>query len=127
MLIPAIALLGIVVLAGLGLGSLYLMFDAPPDGLKLKGVLHGAGGAAGLALLVLALREAPPSAHAVKMGVSDFGLFAATLIGAAFVTGVFMLMSHLLRRSISMGVVAGHGLLAVVGYTLLVTYLTMLH
>ena len=127
MLIPAIALLGAVVLAGLGLGGLYLMIDEPPQGLTWKGILHGLGGLAGLALLVVALRQTPPSAHAVKMGVSSFGIFAASLIAAAFVAGLFILSRHLLRRPIPLAVVATHGMLAIVGYTLLVTYLTMLH
>jgi hypothetical protein len=127
MLIQAIALLGAVVLMGLALGGLYLLLDEPPKGLDWKGVLHGLGGAAGLALLILALRNAPPSPHAVKMGAAGFGLVSATLIGGAFVTGLVILSGHLFRRSISIGLVASHGLLAVVGYTLLVTYLTMLH
>ena len=127
MLIPAIALLGAVVLAGLALGALYLMMDEPPDGLTLKGLLHGVGGAAGLALLVVALRQSPPSAHAIKMGVSGFGVFAASLIAAAFLVGLYILARHLRRRFIPLTAVAAHGLLAIVGYTLLVTYLTMLH
>ena len=127
MLIQAIALLGAVVLIGLALGGLYLLLDEPPKGLDWKGILHGLGGAAGLALLVMALRQTPPSTHAVKMGVANFGLVSATLIGAAFLTGLVILSRHFLRRSISLGLVASHGLLAIVGYTLLVTYLTMLH
>jgi hypothetical protein len=127
MLIQAITLLGAVVLIGLALGGLYLLLDTPPKGLDWKGILHGLGGAAGLALLVMALLKTPPSAHAVKMGVSAFGFVSATLIGAAFATGLYILSRHLLRRSISLGIVAGHGLFAIVGYTLLVTYLTMLH
>jgi hypothetical protein len=127
MLISAIALLGAVVLAGLALGALYLMMDEPPDGLSWKGILHGLGGTAGLALLVMALRHTPPSVHAVKMGVSGFGVFAASLIGAAFVVGLYILARHLRRRVIPQAAVAAHGLLAIVGYTLLVTYLTMLH
>jgi hypothetical protein len=127
MLIPAIAVLGVVVLVGLALGGLYMMVDAPPDGLTWKGAAHGLGGAAGLALLVVALRQAPPSTHAVKMGVAGFGVFAACLIGAAFVGGLFIFSRHLLRREVPLAAVAVHGVLAVVGYTLLVTYLTMLH
>jgi hypothetical protein len=127
MLIQAITLLGAVVLIGLALGGLYLLLDEPPKGLDWKGILHGLGGAAGLALLIMALLKTPPSAHAVKMGASAFGFVSAALIGAAFATGLYILSRHLLRRSISLGIVASHGLLAIVGYTLLVTYLTMLH
>jgi hypothetical protein len=116
MLIQAITLLGAVVLIGLALGGLYLLLDEPPKGLDWKGILHGLGGAAGLALLIMALLKTPPSAHV-----------SAALIGAAFATGLYILSRHLLRRSISLGIVASHGLLAIVGYTLLVTYLTMLH
>jgi hypothetical protein len=73
------------------------------------------------------LRENPPTVHAVKMGVSAFGVFSGALIGVALAIGLAILVHHVRRRAVPLGLVAGHGLLAVVGYTLLLTYLTMLH
>jgi hypothetical protein len=42
------------------------------------------------------------------------------------VAGLAILATHLRRLTVSNSLVATHGLLAVTGYTLLVTYLTML-
>jgi hypothetical protein len=127
MLIPAIIVLGLVVLAGIWLGGLYMMVERPPDRLRLLGASHAVGGVIGFELLVLALRHTPPSAHAVKMGAAGFGLVSSILIGAALAIGMVILFRHIGRRAISMNIVAVHGLLAIVGYTLLITYLTMLH
>jgi hypothetical protein len=127
MLIPAIAILGCVLLAGLGLGALYMMVDRPPQRLGWRGALHGAGGMAGFAVLVLAMRAPAPTGHAAKMGAGAFGVVATALIGMALAAGLVIAVQHLRRGAIPLGLVATHGLLAVVGYTLLVTYLTMLH
>jgi hypothetical protein len=127
MLIAAIAVLSFVVMAGIWLGALYMLVDRPPARLGWQGALHGAGGMAGFVILVIALRENPPTVHAVKMGVSAFGVFSGALIGVALAIGLAILVHHVRRRAVPLGLVAGHGLLAVVGYTLLLTYLTMLH
>jgi hypothetical protein len=72
MLIPAIIVLGLVVLAGIWLGGLYMMVERPPDRLRLLGASHAVGGVIGFELLVLALRHTPPSAHAVYWPACDF-------------------------------------------------------
>jgi hypothetical protein len=125
LLIAAIALLTVVVGVGGWLASLYLLVERPPARLNWVGILHGAGGAVGFAVMVAAVRV-PPGAHAVRMGVGRFGWFAAFLVGAALVAGLAILATHLRRLTVSNSLVATHGLLAVTGYTLLVTYLTML-
>jgi hypothetical protein len=125
-LIVAIALLTPVVMAGGWLGGQYLMLDKRPAAMRWVGPAHGAGGLIGVVMMVLALRGAPPSLHAVRMGVAGFGLVSGLLIGAAFLAGVLILATHLRRREISNTLVATHGMLAITGYTLLVTYLTML-
>jgi hypothetical protein len=127
MLFASIAVLGLVVLAGMGLGALYMLLDRPPARLRWPGALHALGGVAGFELLVMGLRQSPPTRHAVKMGVSAFGIVSGCLIGAALLFGLLILFRHLSRRAIPLNLVAVHGMLAVVGYTLLVTYLTMLH
>jgi len=127
MLIASIAVLGLVVLAGMGLGALYMLLDRPPERLRWPGALHALGGVAGFELLVMGLRHAPPTRHAIKMGVAAFGVVSGCLIGAALLFGLLILFRHIGRRAISLKLVAIHGMLAVFGYTLLVTYLTMLH
>ncbi len=127
MLIASIAVLGLVVLAGMGLGALYMLLDRPPARLRWPGALHALGGVAGFELLVLGLRHAPPTRHAIKMGVAAFGIVSGCLIGAALLFGLLILFRHIGRRAIPLQLVAIHGMLAVIGYTLLVTYLTMLH
>jgi hypothetical protein len=79
-----------------------------------------------IAVLVFALLGTPPSKHALKMGVAGFGVFSGVLIGVALAIGLVILTRRVRRRAISLNIVAAHGLIAITGYTLLVTYLTML-
>jgi hypothetical protein len=125
LLIAAIALLTVVVAVGGWLASLYLMVERPPARLNWVGLLHGVGGVVGFAVMVAAL-QVPAGAHAVRMGVGRFGWFAAFLVGAALLAGLVILATHMRRLAVPNSLVATHGLLAVSGYTLLVTYLTML-
>jgi hypothetical protein len=126
MLIIAIAILTLVVGIGGWLGALYLMIDSPPARLGWPGLLHGAGGAAGVVVMIMALRTHPAGKHAIKMGVGGFGIFAGVLLVAALTVGLTLMLTHLRRRAVSATVVAVHGGLAIVGYVLLLTYLTML-
>jgi hypothetical protein len=126
MLITAIIILTFVAMAGLWLGGLFIMFDAPPVKLTVSGRLHALGGIIGFAVLVFALLGTPPSKHALKMGVAGFGVFSGVLIGVALAIGLVILTRRVRRRAISLNIVAAHGLIAITGYTLLVTYLTML-
>ena len=125
MLILSIAILGLVVIAGGWLGSLYLLVDKPPARLHWPGVAHGAAGLTGFVVLVIALR-AGPSAHALRMGAGGFGMFSGALVAGALLAGGAILLTHLLRRPVSTALVAAHGLLGISGYTLLVTYMTMI-
>ena len=50
----------------------------------------------------------------------------APVAGAAL-AGLTMLLFQIRRRPIPLALVAGHGLLGITGYTLLMTYLTMLY
>ncbi len=125
MLFLAIAILGLVVLVGGWLGSLYLLVDKPPARLHWPGAVHGAAGLAGFLVLAAALRAAP-SARAARMGAGAFGLFSGALVAGALVAGAAILLTHLRRRPVSTTLVAAHGLLGISGYTLLVTYMTML-
>ena len=128
MLLTSIAVLGLAVLAGGWLGAQVLMLEeTPPLGLHWKGLAHGATGLAGLAVLVAALWGAAPALHAVRMGAGGFGRFSAALIAGAAVIGLTILLQQVRRRPLKPVLIAAHGLLGITGYTLLVTYLTMLH
>jgi hypothetical protein len=127
LLVEAIAVLGAVVGAGIWLGGRYILAETPPTGLRWAGAAHGVGGLAGLALLAAALLHSQPTPHAVKMGAGAFALIAAALLLAALGAGAVLLLAHLRGRPITLALVATHGLLAIAGYTLLVTYLTMLY
>ncbi len=122
MLIAAIVVLGVAFAIGLWLGCLYMLVERPPGRLTRTGMLHGLAGACGLAILLFAL-QGPP--RAVKFGAGAFGNVAAVLLAAAFAGGVTILGTHLRKRPISIGLVAIHGMFAIVGYTLLCTYFSM--
>ncbi len=128
LLLSAIAILGIAVTAGGWLGAQVLMLDEKqPVGVGWRGLAHGATALAGFALLVLALRSGAPTARALRMGAGPFGIFSGALIAGAALAGLTMLLLQIRRRPIPPGLIAGHGLLGITGYTLLVTYLTMLY
>jgi hypothetical protein len=74
------------------------------------GIAHGILGAAGLVILLLALRG-PPRGGAT--GVESFG----TMLVVAGLTGIVMLM--LRRKSVTMTI---HAVLAVAGYVLLLAW-----
>ena len=126
LLITAIVMLGLVVAAGLWLARRYLLTDDPPSGLHWTGLVHGASGLAGLVVLAAAL-QAPLTKHAIKMGAGRFGTVSAALMAGGLLAGLAILITHLRRRPVPMALVGMHGLLGIAGYTLLMTYLTMLH
>ncbi len=128
LLLSAIAILGIAVIAGGWLGAKVLMLDEPqPAYVNWRGLAHGATALAGFAILVLALRHDAPTPRAIRMGAGPFGIFSGALIAGAVLAGLTMLLFQLRRRPVPLGLVAGHGLLGITGYTLLMTYLTMLY
>lgn len=127
MLTIAITLLTFVVVAGGWLGGLYLLVEEPPTKLGWKGAAHGAGGVIGAVVLWIALRSPHGGARALRLGAAYFGLISAVLISAAALGGLVILMVHLRRRHVSNALVAAHGGVAITGYVLLITYLTMLN
>ena len=128
LLIIAIAILSLAVLAGGWLGAQILMLEEPPvSGVNRRGLAHGATGIAGLAVLLAALHYDAPTLRAIRLGVGGFGSFAGALIAGAALAGLTMLILQMRRRPIPLGLVAAHGLLGITGYTLVVTYLTMVY
>lgn len=80
----------------------------------MAGIAHGTVGAAGLAVLLLALRG---PARGVDAGVGSFGIVSAVLFAAALLTGIVLLT--LRRKGLVMAIHAG---IAITGYVLLLAW-----
>ena len=83
----------------------------PPFG---AGIAHGAAGAVGLVLLLLALMG---PARGVEAGAGSFGTTAAVLFGGALVTGIVILMIR--RKAV---VIAIHAGIAITAYVLVLAW-----
>jgi hypothetical protein len=102
---------------GAGLGLLFLR---PVPRSALLAAAHGLVGAAGLGLLILALRTPDPRAGA--LGVGPFAQYAAALIAAALGVGLIIGFGPVrIRRSRGL-LIAIHGTAAVSGFVLLMAY-----
>ncbi len=97
--------------------------EAKPIG-RVVPAIHGSIGAAGLAVLIVALR-AGPSAAAARMGTAGFGLFAAGLIATALAVGL-VIATYVSRGRRPGGALIGtHATLAVAGITLLLVMIAL--
>ena len=116
-------LLSAAVLAGVVLALLHLRATSPAQRPPWAvGMAHGLVGAAGLALLLLALRGPP---RGVLTGASSFGLQAAVLLGAALLAGIAIaVLARPWSRAASAAIVV-HALLAVTGYVMLIAYTSL--
>jgi hypothetical protein len=90
----------------------------------MAGAAHGIAGAAGVVLLLMALRGPP---RGVATGSSSFGLEAAVLLGAALLAGlaIVVLARQRVRERAVTGAMVVHALLAVTGYVLWVAYASL--
>jgi hypothetical protein len=79
-------------------------------------------GAAGLALLPLALRGLP---RGVLAGASSFGVQGAVLLGAALLAGVAIVVLARRRSRATSGAIVVHALLAITGYVMLIAYASL--
>ena len=118
MLAAAVAVFTLVLVLGLTLALLHLQpAGRAPAAL---GALHGALGASGVALLLLA---AKPSAKVAAQGVGTFGFDATWLLSAALVVGLWILFLLRRGRRRQAGLlIALHGTIAVLGYVILAAY-----
>ena len=82
----------------------------------MVGILHGVIGAAGLAVLLLALRGPP---RGVAAGAASFGPTAGWLFGAALLSGAVV---YLRRRKGVAVMMAIHAGMAITGYALLLAW-----
>jgi hypothetical protein len=121
MLLASLCVLGLAVALGLWLGGQSIHLPGTKPGLRAAGCLHGACGAAGIALLGLALRGGP-SAHAVRLGAGGFGHAALWALAAALGIGAVFLGLRVARRKLPLLLVAAHGILAIAGAVLLMAY-----
>lgn len=118
MLIAAVIVLGIVVLLGSGLATMYLS-DVTATAPWHLAAVHGLIGLAGLGLLVLALQEPAPAA--VNLGTASFGVTSAWLFALAAVFGATIFTRRWRKRRAG-GLIAVHASLAVTAFVLLAAY-----
>lgn len=118
MLERSFAVLALAVVLGAVLAVLHLR----PSGLRPSwpvGLVHGAIGAAGLALLIASLGG---SSRGATNGTAEFGTFAAALIALALLAGLGLLA--MLSSGRRPGVlIAVHATLAITGFVILAAYL----
>lgn len=127
MLLLAVSLITLAILLGAGLTVWHLRAGGwlgrhiPPWSL---GLLHGAFGVAGLAVLVVGL-TGPAAAGS---GAPTVGYMAAGVLTIALLIGMVPLTARLLHRPMPLPIVvfAIHGTIAVYGTVLLIAFLSLL-
>ncbi len=108
MLMLAVILFAVAALAGVSMAIMHFRGHTPPR--PVLAVLHGLFAASGLLTLLLATLK-------VGMGGAtgaSLGLFLLAALG-----GFFLLSFHVRGRPLPNGLVAGHGLLAVAAFVVL--------
>lgn len=120
MLALAFWILAAAVALGTGLAFMHLRAARVPP--WPVGALHGVLGAAGLGVLILALRG---PARGVKYGVSAFGPVAAVLAALALLVGlIVLLLARRFKRATGLAI-AAHSTIAVTAFVLLSAYLSL--
>jgi hypothetical protein len=108
MFTAAIILFAIAALGGITLAFMHFRGRTPPP-LALA-ILHGLVAASGLVVLLLAV---------LKIGIGGAPTVALAFFLLAALGGFALLSFHLRGRALPNGLVAGHGLLAVTGFVVL--------
>lgn len=120
MLLAATCLLGLALLAGLGLA---VRLSLVPVGRRLwPAIGHGLLGAAGFAVLLLGLRGPP---RGVAEGAGSFGVIAAVMLGLALLAALGIIAAQFRRRAPGVLVVAVHATFAIAGFVVLAAYVSM--
>ncbi len=116
LVVTALAMLIVAAVIGAALAVRYLRGTETKPPARPIPPLHGALGAAGLAVLAVALdRGLPPS----TMGTAGFGAVAAVLLGLALVFGLAIAWASCRARRPASAVVAIHASLAIAGLVVL--------
>jgi hypothetical protein len=118
----AFAVLSAAVLLGLLLAALYLRAADDRYPHWSIGAAHGTIGAIGLALLLAALGE---PTRGVALGAGSFRLIAAAMLGTALLAGLTIPLLWRRRRALLSATIALHAIVAVAGYLILATYVTL--
>ena len=120
-------LLGLTALLGAALAILHTGLPGVPRPSWALGGLHGVLGAAGLAVLVVALWRQPGAAAAAraKMGTGGFGAAAAWVLGLALLAGLGPILARIRRAPISGLVIGLHATLAIMGVVILAAYVSL--
>lgn len=117
MLYVAIALFAVAAVLGLCMAVLHFRGRTPPP--PLLAVFHGLVAASGLVILLVAV---------IRNHLGGTSVIALGLLVLAALGGFGVLSFHLRGRALSSGLVAGHGLLAVAGFiVLLLSALLLAH
>ena len=120
MLLVATCLLGLTLMAGLGLA---VRLSLVPVGRRLwPAIAHGLLGAAGFVVLLLGLRG---PARGVAMGAGSFGTIAAAMLALALLAALAIIAAQVRRRPPATLVVAVHATLAIAGFVVLAAYVSM--
>ena len=115
MVAVAVWVLSIAVIAGTVLALLHLRAtDSASRPPLAAGIAHGVVGAAGMIVLLLAMRGPP---RGVEAGAGYFGAVSAWLFAGALATGIGILS---IRQKALL--IAIHGSIAVTGYVLLLAW-----
>lgn len=120
MLIAAFACLAVAVALGSTLAIIHLRGATVPTAPWALRTLHGLLGVGGLFCLVLSLRGPP---RGLEQGVASFGAISASLIAVAALAGVWVLVTHLVKKRSAGALIGFHAALAVAGFVILTAYL----
>jgi hypothetical protein len=120
MLIPAFLVLAAAMLLGTLLAILHLRGGAMPS--WYAGALHGALGACGFAVLVVAL-GAPARSRAT--GTASFGVLAAVFFAIALLSGVGLLIQRFRKRPLPGVLIGAHATIAIGALVILSAYLVL--
>lgn len=118
----AFGILCVTALLGLALAISYLRGSSVRSRRAAVAALHGAAGAAGLAVLLAGLSAAPPQD---AMGTAQFGKIGAALFAAALALGLAIAWAAWRQRRAPSALVGAHAGLAIAGLVVLMALVAL--
>lgn len=110
MLMTAIILFAVAAVLGVVLASSHIKGKVPPIALAL---VHGILAASGLVITILAV---------VRAADAGIGVYSLVCFVIAALGGFVLISLHLRKRELPIGLIIVHGLMAVVGFALLLLW-----